>query len=394
MELLLWGLRGLCRRRLRTTLTLLSIAIGVASVVLISSIGALGRQSVQQELSSMGMDGITLTRAFEDGQSPLREEELAAVRAFAPVETATGISFSYTQIEMRGLVAKSMVMGVDSSTKDFVSLIPLHGRLISQADVQGEARVCVVDKTVAESFYHRENIVGKSIKVQLGESVQSFTVVGVVRSGGSMIQSMMQTSIPSIIYLPSSTMRTFTLTPDYDRIALRLSASPEIDATETQGLISLLEQRCGIKNGYKIEDISAQKDSLDRMLKTVSTVLSLIAGVSLLVASLGIMTIMLVSVSERTKEIGIKKSIGAGSGRILLEFLAEAFLLSAVGSVLGAFFGISAVYLGCMVLKIPFSMDISGTIAAVLVSILVGGVFGVYPAGVAAKLDPVDALRS
>ena len=387
------SLRSLGRKKLRTLLTIVSIAIGVASVVLISSIGNIGRQTINQELSSLGLDGITIGKARKDAVSPLCGEELAAIRDSKGVLKATGLNFSYTDLYMRSLVAQGVVFGIDEDTDSFISLEPLYGRTIGRWDLRAAARVCVVDQNVATAFYKRENIVGKTICLSLGGVKENFTVVGVVRSGGNILQGLMSSYIPSFVYIPGSTMQQITGQTDYDQVAVKLEPGRSAQQTGEQ-IIRSLEARSHIKNGYRAQNIAQQKDTLNNLLEIVTLVLSLIAGVSLVVAGLGIMTVMLVSVNERTHEIGIKKAIGARRPIILLEFLVEAFTITLLGSIIGAALGIGMVTAGCALLQVETTISLPLVFCCILFSVLVGVIFGVYPASIAAKLRPVDALRS
>lgn len=386
------SMRILSRKKLRTTLTMLSIAIGVASVVLISSIGGIGQDTINRELKSLGLDGVTIGRARGKALSPLREGDLTAIRANCPVSDATGINVSITEIGMRGMVAQGIVWGIDRSAGQFVELDPMHGRMLTEADERSGQRVCVVDKSVAEAFYKRSNVVGKEIEISLPGKKETFTVVGVVRSGGNILQGLMQTQLPSFVYIPGGTMRSLSLKSDFDQIVVKVENGAS-SAAVSSSAIRTLEEKNGIFGGYQADNIAKQKETLDRLLKTVTLVLSLIAGVSLIVAALGIMTVMLVSVSERTHEIGIKKSIGAGGHIIMLEFLVEAFTMTFIGSAAGAAIGLALIYLGCWLLGLPAVVSMGTVLLCVGISVAVGVVFGVYPASIAARLRPVDALR-
>ena len=169
------------------------------------------------------------------------------------------------------------------------------------------------------------------------------------------------------------------------------------DADETEAcasVLSTLDEEAGVTSGYQAENLNQQKDRLNGIMDIVTLILSVIGGISLIVAGLSIMTVMLVTVRERTREIGIKKAIGATRKMILFEFLAESFLLSVFGSLAGALLGASLGAIGCVLVGIPFSINLISVLVCVLFSIGIGIVFGVYPAAKASSLSPADALRT
>jgi putative ABC transport system permease protein len=197
--------------------------------------------------------------------------------------------------------------------------------------------------------------------------------------------------IPSFVYLPYTTMQSLSGKESFDQIAVRVKGGVDEDVAGAQ-LVSVLERISGIPTGYRAENMQSQKNKLDGVLDIITYVLSAIAGVSLVVAGLSIMTVMLQSVGE-TREIGIKKSIGAGRRDILYEFLVEALTISVLGSLIGAVFGIAVVAVGCVVLGMAVRLSLELILFSIFFSILVGVVFGVYPASIAARLRPVEALR-
>lgn len=206
------------------------------------------------------------------------------------------------------------------------------------------------------------------------------------------MQGMMGDFIPSFVYLPYSTMQELSRKSTFDQIAVKTREGVDLDIAAAQ-LVSAANSASGINNGFKAENMQSQKNKLNDVLGTVTIALSAIAGVSLVVAGLSIMTLMLASVGERTREIGIKKSIGANQGNILSEFLIEAFTISFFGSIIGAIIGILLIIIGCIPFGIPVRLNAGLIIFSMIISMISGVVFGVYPALLASKLNPVDALR-
>ena len=174
---------------------------------------------------------------------------------------------------------------------------------------------------------------------------------------------------------------------------MRIGAQADVERTEER-IVSVLENETGLSGRYRTDNLAVQKERLSGLMDIVTLVLTVISGISLLVSGMGVMTVMLSSVSERTREIGIKKAIGATRGRIMGEFLAEAVVLSLIGSVIGIAIGCMAALIGGAVLGMAVPIPLSTLVGLILFTVLTGAVFGVYPACKAAQLRPVDALRT
>ncbi len=392
MDHIRFGIKNLTRKKFRNFLTILSIVIGVASVVVISAIGDIGKDTVNQELNSLGIGGISITTDKKVTDASLSANQLETVRSISGVEQAIPIMVEYLPTYMHDLVAESIVWGIDAGAKQVISLEPIYGRLINKTDINTAANVCIVDENTAKVFYHRSNVVGKSLTLQTEGRMSEFEIIGVAASGGNILQNMLGQYIPSFVYIPYTTMQGISGRTNFDQIAVKINPAYSMDSTGVR-IVSALERTAGINSGYRSQNMMEQKDKLDNILSTVTIVLAAVAGVSLVVAGLGIMTVMLVSVNERTREIGIKKSIGASKGVIVLEFLFEAFTMSALGSIIGCALGLAIVWIGCIIFSISFVPNIKMILFCIAFSISIGIVFGAYPAMTAAKLKPVDALR-
>lgn len=391
LDLLKQCLRNLKRQKGRSILTVLSISIGVASVILTSSIGVTGKTVINQEMNQMGIDGVLIGKESSSSKITFGQEQLETIRTQKDVLEAFPIVTSFSQIKMRDYIAKSLVWGIDEGAKQVISLSPVYGRMIRKGDIDSHRNVCLVDINTAKAFYHRDNIVGKTLRILVDGTYHSFEVIGVVNSGGNLLQSLAGSYIPTFVYLPYTTMQDIMGKQDFDQIAVKLSPGIDMEKASNTLLASLMTQTG--QAGYSLENMSQHREQLDQIIAAVTIIISAVAAISLVVAGLGIMTIMLISVNERTREIGIKKSVGANKRMIMKEFLIEAAMLSCIGGILGAGGGIAAIYIGGFILNVPITIHGTAVILTIVLTVFLGIIFGVYPSMKAAQMMPVDSFR-
>lgn len=390
-ETISFAIKSIRRRKMRSTLTVTGIAIGVLSVVIISMIGDIGKNAVNSELDSMGISGICL-RSVSGSSKMLTGNELSLVQENENVVEASPLISKITNINVHQKATQAIVWGIDSNADRIVSMKLVHGRLINKSDVKSNSKVCVVDEAFAKQHYGRSNIVGKNVMVSTGAGYDKFSVIGIVSSGGNILQGIMGEVVPTFLYAPFSTITSLSGNKGFSQIVAKLKDG--VKEEEAAGrLATALNQSLNAGNTIRYENLNGQKEKLNGVLDTISLILAVIGGISLIVAGLSIMTVMLVTVNERTREIGIKKSIGAKRKAILNEFLCEALLLSLFGSIIGTIAGVSLGIIGCAIFSMPVIINIKTIAFCILFSLLIGTGFGVYPARKAAFLKPVDALR-
>lgn len=381
------------RSRTRSLLTMAGIAVGVFSVVLVSTVGTVGTAQVSSTLVTMGVDTLLVQSAGNSVSVTITDSDVSTVRRVDGVKDVMPLMASMTEAKMTGRRLDCYVWGVDRSADRLISLEAEHGRLINNSDSAAGSKVCVIDEQFAVKSYGRSNVVGKSLSMFLGGKYHEFEIIGVASSGLSGLQGMLTNIMPGFMYIPISTMQQLTGRTTYDKLAVKLD-DMDADIPVVEAVKQALNAANGTADAYIVNNLLAQKGQLEDILGIVTTALSLVAGISLAVSGISVMTTMLMSVTERTREIGIKKSIGATGRDICREFLSEAVVLTMLGSAAGASAGLLLSWAGCVVAGIPFQTDWLMMAAAVLASGATGALFGAYPAVKAARLRPVEALRS
>lgn len=382
------GFRCLFRSKLRSFLTIAGIAVGVMSVVVVSSIGEIGKASINSELSGMGMDSLVVS-VQSGAVNKLTEEELDRIKSLDTVENAMPLMSIITSGEIKNDRVTVMTWGVNEDADNVIDLEVIHGRLLNRGDILGKSNVCVIDEAIALEHYKRTNIVGKSITINIGGVPTDFEVVGVVKNGVNTLQNMLGGFIPDFVYVPYSVMQSGLGRNNFDQITVKLE-----DVTRSSETAAAVETvLSGNGSDFSVDNLLSQKEKMNNILSIATAALSAVAGISLVVSGISIMTVMLVSVSERTGEIGIKKSVGASRGVILTEFLFESELITIIGSLAGIILGVVISSAICAAVGSPAALNpkLCGTV--MLIALAVGGCFGAYPAYKAASLNPVDALR-
>ncbi len=384
------ALINIMRSRARSLLTMAGIAIGVLSVTLISAVGTIGTAQVNSTLITMGVDTMLVSAAGNSISAKLNDDSISAVSRVDGVTDVMPLMATVSEGNMIGRRLDCYIWGVDRSADKLISLTAKHGRLINSADTSARSRVCVIDEAFALSTYGRSNITGKTIRLFLGGKYHDFEIVGIAGTGLSGLQGALSNIMPGFMYIPITTMQTLCGRSTYDRLAVKIEGN---DPSMTENVRTAAGNVSGGADNYVINNLLSQKSQLDDILSIVTTSLSLVAGISLVVSGISVMTTMMMSVGERTREIGIKKSIGAKNSDICLEFLTESVLLTLIGGGAGILSGLALTAAGCVVLNVPFTVNWMSLILSAGAALLTGALFGAYPAYKAATLNPVEALR-
>ena len=384
------AIRVLFRKPLRSFLTMLGILIGVASVILIGVISQYGTDMLGNEMESLGLSSLMITS--EDTRfDPLGEEELFRINSMEGVADTSPVLMQTGEVVAGDVECESMLWGISYRADHIISLQIVAGRVFNASDCMQYRDVCLIDESLSKQAFDTIDSVGKQLQIEIGNESYTFTVAGVVKTGTGLLQNLLSGYIPSFIYLPYTTMQLYSGRSNFDQIAVKTEDGVSADWIGEE-VVEELNRVVGV-DGYSAGNLAGQKESLKNILNLCTLVFSAVGGISLLVASLSIMTIMFISIQERKQEIGIKKALGAGKGRIMLDFLSEALLLSGMGSAAGIAVGL----LVCGILAVSFGITVhirtEIVISAVFLSIISAVLFSLWPAKRAADMRPVDALR-
>lgn len=387
----LWG------NKLRTFLTMLGMLIGISAVIIILALG----QGMNDEMNSQfaGIGKSTLQVNVIDGvnEHKLGQEDVETLKAIPEVKDVVLMHDAYMGMTKDAKKADKMVMiyGIPYNYEQIQSLNLRYGRMFGQRDEQVKSNIIIVEDNYARIMCKKrdpEYILGKSVEMTIGGEVHSFEVVGVAKS--QYPSSCPDEMVVPIIYMPFATMDQYTMDGRGRSSMAGIIIEDGYDANEyTKPIQKLLEKQHAAEDAYRVTSIISQVDAITDVLNTVNLFVSVVAGISLLVGGIGIMNIMMVTVKERTREIGVRKAIGATDQQIMLQFLVEALILTLIGGLSGLVIGYVGGILIAQIIQINAKLTLGMVVFAVGISSAIGIIFGVYPAYRASKLDPVEALR-
>lgn len=389
---------AVCSKKMRTFLTMLGIIIGVTSLIVLVSIAGGAADSVSDQISEIGTNYLSV-RITDDKENPLRLSEFDSLLEDESIEEAAPVNISSLTGKGSSSSGNVNVYGTTGSYFSIMGLSLTSGRVLKGADVENHSYVIVISSDTAEELFGYENAVGEELTL----GGYHFQVVGILDSSsqtqGFSMSSDSEEDSGSVIlegYIPHSTL-TRIADNALDITQFYVSSADEESMDETERTLTqlMLERFGNDEDAFSIQNQSEIMEAMEEVNNTMALMLGAIAAISLLVGGIGIMNIMLVSVTERTREIGIRKAIGARKWMITLQFLMEAVIVSMAGC--GAGIALSWVILQAanhfMGDSLNAAMDKGVVLAAVVFSAFIGIIFGLYPARKAANKKPIEALR-
>ena len=393
---LLLALRAIRRNLMRSFLTILGIVIGVAAVITMVTLGNGATQSVSDQISSMGsnllmvMPGQRFGPGAEPG-APFKSADVEAVRN--QISGARLVAPLVTRAATVVFQANNWSTSVTGSSNEYFEAGNWEiaaGRNFTEPEERAGKAVCVIGDTLRDKLFGRQNPVGSEIRIKKF----ACEVIGLLKAKG---QSSMGSDQDDIVVMPLRTVqRRLSGSQDINRLTISVKDGVSIDAVKAQ-LVDLMRERRNIgdneNDDFRVMDTRQIAETLTSTTKILTMLLAAVAAVSLLVGGIGIMNIMLVSVTERTREIGIRLAIGALEREVLLQFLIEAVVLSSLGGLIGIALATVASILLAGLMHVPYLFDPGINLLSFLFSAVIGVVFGFFPARRAAGLNPIDALR-
>ncbi len=395
------ALRSLAKNKMRTFLTMLGIIIGVASVIAMLAIGQGSRESIQKQISSLGTNLLTVFPSasmtggvrMEAGSSQrLTLDDYKALAGRCPsIMYSTPVVRTSGQLIANGQNWRTSVWGANPDYFSIRNLVIETGSIFTAADDKSAAKVCVIGKTVVTNLFGEGgDAVGKQIRV----NKIPFMVIGVIAAKG---QNAFGQDQDDILIAPFATVQQRMMTVTYIQSIMASATTEKMIPEATDEMTEVLKERHHLGVSEEPDfSIRSQADISSAATATsgiLTILLASIASISLLVGGIGIMNIMLVSVTERTREIGIRMGVGARGRDVLLQFLIEAMMISLLGGILGVGLGVLTSWIIATVMKWPVTITITSILLSFLFSTAIGIFFGWYPARKAARLNPIDALR-
>ena len=393
-EIFLSAYNSIIANKIRSFLTIIGIVIGIASVITISGLGEGSKKSVNDNLAKLGTNRINISTNYRStitAKDRLGYDDEDFLKAYDQIVNISPLRSLSVKYEFDDDYYTVTLNGVNEEADKIENLDMMYGTFLTESSLKSKNRVIVIDNVLAKKVFNKEDVVGEQIKLTIRGKEKVFNIIGVYENTSESNTKQSQ-NYSATAYTPITVID--LLLPNfyvsqYEATVKDINKIDEI----SDNVIKLLSIKHRNNNKYNVESVMERMESINSILSTLTIFISFVAGISLFVGGIGVMNIMLVSVTERTKEIGICKSIGASNNHIMFQFIIEAIILCSVGGILGIVGGYAASYIiGGLVNVTPY-IPLLTVFIAFGISTLIGVVFGVFPAKKAAELNPIDALR-
>ena len=378
--------------KMRSLLTMLGIIIGVGSVIVVVAIGQGGEEMLKSQLTGPGNTIEVMYQPSEEEiqsnpniflEPPFTQEDIRLLQSIPEVEQVVTASSEFGNVRFREETLEASITGVNEAYFHLNELNVEDGRAFTSADFLGGRRVALVGSSVEEELFGENSAVGEIIRI----GVQPVEIVGVLEK---------PTGVFALganeVYVPWNTWRTLYGKSDVSQVTLQAKDAESLQIAGEKAA-DLLNRAHQTEDSYQVFNMEALAEGIGQITGIMTAIIGSIAGISLLVGGIGVMNIMLVSVTERTREIGIRMAVGATRGQIMFQFLVEAMTLTLIGGIIGILLGWGAASLVSLFAGWPSLVSWYVVVGAVLFSMLIGVIFGLLPANKASRLDPIESLR-
>jgi putative ABC transport system permease protein len=385
--------------KLRSILTMIGIVMGVFSVITIMALGSAAEAYMNSQFEKIGANTISIgyKNMNVDKKDWLLMEDINEIKKIAPeIKNIATYQQKGGNLRIGSKTKDALIFGVSSQYRSFELIEMAEGRFINEFDISAQTKVVIVNESFVKKYFKAgQNVIGEKIalKTPSGSSVD-LKIIGVIKTGDDLFGSMYSSDlIPVFVYMPITTVQ--SLYPNSEKLETIMVSLVDKNKLRDVGkrIVKGLELKHGSKDVYMAQNSADMQKAFSDVLGVISSVLLVIAIITLLVGGIGIVNILLVSVTERIREIGIRKALGAQKKDIILQFITESIIMTGLSGILGIILGIIAGGIISALIKIPPIVDLQVITMAFLGSIALGLIFGVYPAKRAADLDPIESLR-
>lgn len=384
---------------MRSFLTMLGIIIGITAVILMSAIGAGAQEKIVGDLNKLGIGNfeVSLDTSIDGikNRNRLQKKQIDIIKNIEGVEAVAPSGNTGQRIEMGDFKNYTIIFGVVPASFSIDNTQLLKGRYFNPSEYRKNGYFAILDDVSAERIFGKEEAIGKKITIRIRNmGNKEYIIVGISKNPVASLSGLFGGNTPSFVQVPYENYQYISKLDEKYYSELKVKVKDPNELSRIMELTSLtLNKEAGIEGLYQSINTNTGLDQFNSILSMLSIFVSFVASVSLFVGGIGVMNIMLVSVTERIREIGLRKAIGAKNNDIMLQFLIESIILTGTGGIIGIILGSSSAFLISNLLGMMPIIKLSIILISLIVSTLIGIIFGVYPASKAAKLNPIDALR-